>query len=232
MPDILRPIDKFTSPAELGEIATRVNYMVNEPATKRLLRARHLPGVQARHTGDVDASVRNLQRARKHHQEKTLGLYAVMNERGDVAGLASIYPRLPLKQQRGPIWPMLAFGPLSKDVTPNGPDVTVWTNEILDVSNHNPTDEKGTQSMAMATLLHDAYEQLISPEGPVSELCGPEANAWTIEPSRAPQWVHVAIQYAGLKPRQSARFDDAESRKMIPPQSLLYSAQRLSGPAT
>ncbi len=193
--EVLVPYTDFAA----NDLARQLNGLAIENA--ELLSLRGIRGVTERYGSDLETAEANVRKGQADHE--SLGSFAIVSAMGDVCGLGSVYPNLPLKEQRVPLPPVLARGPLATTYPKRGPNVHAWTGE------------------GYLSLLADAYKGLMyraaawwrQPEMP---------RVWTVEPTRSPNTIHHAITDSGLIIVRTGRFDDGESKSHIPPLSTLY----------
>lgn len=227
--EVLQPITQFTSPRDMGDVAARIMSMVNTSDIRKLLQKRHLTGVLERFPqtakpskDDITAAARRIQKARERHRQGAVGTYVVMDGKGEIAGLATVIPNLRLKRHRTIMPKHFSLGILQEKISVAGPEITAWTSEPSPSGGNNVANSR----------LGLAYEALLVPGGPTEQFTGRNnmrPNPWTIEPQRAPSWIHAAIVKSGLNPRSTeARYDDGEPENFWYPYSKLYSAHPIA----
>ncbi len=207
---ILVPYTEF----EPVDLARQLHGLVDANVTPLTLRG--LRGVISRYD-DLDAAKRNvLQGQAEHHR---LGRFAIVNEEGNVRGVASLHPDFPLRKLRLPIPPALARGPLTTTYPFAAPNVHAWTGHILNWRGRNED---------FGALLAPAYKELVRMATPEqSDTTTP--RPWTAKPVRSPEFVHEAIVEAGLAKVATRRFDNGESRRRVPPRSTVYAKLQSNG---
>ena len=194
IPDVLVPYTEFGA----SDLAAQINGLV--VANAELLSMRGLTGVLDRYSDLAIAE----QKIRKGQSEQTtIGHFAIVNAVGNVRGTGSIIPELRLRRQLLPLPPALTPGLLTVHYNYANPNIHAWTDK-------NDTD-----------LLYDAYKDLAyRASGYWKHSTMPKA--WTVEPTSSPRYIHEAISESGLEIIAKGRFDDGESRRDIPPKSVLY----------
>lgn len=201
MNTVLHPYSDFNQ-AERLELAGRLHDLVND--NRELLHTRHLLGVIARYGQDVDLAERNIRIGQSISDQRGVQPYAIIDETGDVQGTGSVYPGLPLRELRLPVPPRFAIRGISERMP-----------RYFDLEIHAWTDKNHID------LLSAAYTELLEPARKFRTWLNLEVT-WTTEPTRTPKSVHEAIVSAGLRELRTSRYDDKESRHIVPPRSVLY----------
>src|SRR5438270_182497 len=99
-----------------------------------MLAARHLVGVLARHSGDVDDSIQSMKRAQTTHETGKMAIMAVVAPSGDIEGMATADPSLHLRRitriaKRLP--PAVVSWPFAQTQKRYSPNIAAWTAEPL-----------------------------------------------------------------------------------------------------
>jgi hypothetical protein len=199
MSEILVPYTQF----EASDLAQQLSEVVQ--SNVELLEQRNLHGVVARYGGIISLAEVMVEKGQWDHLIENPWQFAVMNEKGNVTGAASIYPNLPLRKLHLPLPPKFANRFLSDQFTYARPNISAWTKSGEEV------------------VLMEAYQRMVAMStAPVSNVYMPHESPWTIEPTRSPREIHEVIALAGLTKIATRRFDDGESKTAIPPRSTLY----------
>ncbi len=195
VPEILVPYTEF----EAGDLAAQLHGAVRGNMVE--LGDRNLVGVMLRYGYDLERAEAKVRKGQNEHDE--IGHFAVVDFMGDVVGAASIYPGLPLRKLRLPLPPAAAVGPLAVEYPYADPNVHAWT--------VGPERD----------LLADAYKDLVFRSMGTFKRADAK-KPWTIEPVASPKHVHESIVLGGLEAVATRRYDDGESRRRVPPRSVLY----------
>ena len=194
---------------ETSDLAKQLSEAVH--SSTRLLEQRNLHGVVARYGGRISLAEVMVEKGQWDHLKENPWHFAVMNEKGDVAGAASISPNLPLLKLRLSLPIKFTNRFIAQQFRYANPNISAWT-------------KSGEEEALM-----QAYQQMadISFMPVESSSYTPHESPWTIEPTRSPRGIHEAISLAGLTKVATGRFNDGESKTLIPPRSTLYA--KLSG---
>lgn len=209
MSEVLKPVSEF----DATELGIDLNHIVRQPGVRNMLRDRNILGPLSRYGGDVSDAIKGAERLKLQAIGETVAAFAVVSASGDVAGMATFYPGLQLKRLRLPIAPRLALGPLAKDYSHIGYNVSAWTDETEIDNPERP-------------LLQQAYQELRE----VDRLPGINTQyvgaKWTLETkgSNLSYDTLDILAEAGFRATELAHFDDQESRRQVPPLSFLLIA--------
>lgn len=232
MPEI-RPITDFHT----SEAAAQLQALIRRERVRKLLLTRHLPGVVKRNSGDRDSVILHVREAQKKHESGEMAVLAVVDDGGNMMGLGTAQPGLPLHKvptAAGKYLPPRLFPARYREVVQGeDPNIAAWTDET--------TPDEDALAYAGLTL---AYNALARQPGPGFHAWVRSKNAvksrensggvpsadvsvgsfapWTIEPYASPAGIHGAIREAGLMPLSGGRYDDFEDRRHPVPLSTLY----------
>lgn len=202
MTEVLIPYSEFSA----SELGGRLHEIVTE--NRKLLAARHLLGLLDRYGADIDTAVAKVSKGQSEDNPRH---FAVVDEAGDVQGSASIFEGLPLGKLRLPMPAGLARrSPGLYTTYPYAShNIHAWTREgQSDVLANAYSALANNFKYDIRTVSFSLWRRGMWP--------------WTIEPVRAPRYIHEVILDAGLAKVASRRFDDGESGHAIPPRSTLY----------
>lgn len=223
---------KYSTVDARSNLQRRIVELVHDPAVRRTLRARNLLGVLQRYK-DEKSSKDNIWNAQQHMNFARLGAYTINNADGEIVGMATVLPALPLRRQRTGIPPKLARvsrGLLASEVKIAGPEVSAWTNET------NPAGARPLLSAAYAELLRPMgladtvfgrWRERLDTAGETGTIVA--YNPWTVEPIDT-HIAHDAIRAAGLSPAGNGYYDDGESAKLFPPEFVPVSRLYVRSP--
>lgn len=190
---------------------------LNLDGNQRLLRSRNMSGVLQRYGDNLDDAQRYFESAQEQHQERTLGAFALRGAKdGEIIGMATIYPGLRLRQLHLPVPPAIAKGPLVQKHDTYDASIAAWA------IGSNGREDLRRVYLGVADLALNSLGKYIKSE---ARPTGSMPFLWTTEPTDSPHFhfVYKVIKQAGLLPeKRPKRYDDAESRKRIPPVSQLY----------
>ncbi len=219
-------------PADVGR---QVHAIVAQEAIKKMLEERHFIGTLRRHSREVDDSINSLKDAQQLHSSHETAVLAIVDQPGNVVGLATAYPDLELKRQRVPFLrrlpPDRVRWPVVKRVKYLAPNIAAWTSEPLEARHVPSLLEKAYTELASAhseapafrAFTAGAYDQL----GPDEKLTADRSfNPWTIETGFTNSPVHMAVVNAGLHRQAGGWFDDNEDTHQGLPFSSLYTLKR------
>jgi hypothetical protein len=232
MPEI-RPITDFHP----SEAAAQIQALIRKERVRNLLRVRHLPGVLSRNGGDSDSVAVHLREAQKKHASGAMAVLAIVDDRGNLMGLGTAQPGLPLHKlptAAGKYLPPRFFPARYREIVQGkNPNIAAWTDETtpdedalayagLTLAYNALARQPGSGFHAWLTSKNAAKNREDSDGIPSADTSAASFAPWTIEPYASPAGIHGALREAGLMPLSGGRYDDFEDRRHPVPLSTLY----------
>lgn len=228
MSEIVKPLREIAAEIGVEKLAADVNRNVNDPRSTAMFEKRRLNGVRRRHpVGAVQQSTLIIELALFYEEAyRAEDLFAIIDPATEKnVGSATLLHTLKLHENHRLLLPtpLARKTNLMEQVNKKyrlGSNVTAWVIDGYEELLEPAYAELVTLHKGIRTKKEKAVQGL--PAMRYSEV--PAQRAWTIEPSTSPDYVHSAIESAGMVQEVQGRFDDGELG-ILPyptPRSTLY----------